>query len=109
MALCRVGPRTHHPRYRWVDGPTLQVRGDEPRQAVPEPDGQAAGPDLGEGQGGGGLLLGEEDVLDLPGELGAVALDVQLEVEPEAPRVEVGRADEGPGAVDDHQLGVVER
>ena len=45
---------------------------------------------------------------ELAGEVAVVAFDVELEIEPQAAGVPIGRADERPDAIDDHQLGVVE-
>ena len=41
-------------------------------------------------------------------ELAAVTLDVQFKIQPQTARVPVGRAEQNPVAVHDHQLGMVE-
>ncbi|GAW68813.1 hypothetical protein GPEL0_01f5318 [Geoanaerobacter pelophilus] len=47
-------------------------------------------------------------LLQKPGELEVVHLEVELEVEPQAPRVEVCAADQAPAPVHHHELGVDE-
>ena len=55
-----------------------------------------------------GTQLLFEDEIHLIGELATVAFHVHLEVEPEAARIPVGRAEKDPVAVHYHQLGMVE-
>jgi hypothetical protein len=89
--------------------PTAEVRGKEPKSAVSEARGEGSRPEFIEGHLPGVPTFPVQRDPHLGGKLLTVALQVELEVELEAPGIPVGRAQEDPRAVHDHHFGVVER
>src|SRR2546430_6151046 len=89
--------------------PRSEVRRKKASQSVPQLDGQRPRVDFLERElvRGGDARL--DQAVEVRAELDAVALHVELEVEPQAARVPVGGAEQRPRAVDHHQLRVVER
>src|SRR5262245_54514643 len=69
-----------------------QVGGKEPRDAIAELDRQAAAVDIREGDRLGVLHFPPDQLIERGREGGAVAFEVELEVQPQAARVPVGRA-----------------
>src|SRR5512146_1337100 len=81
----------------------LQIRREQPEQAVAEPGGERL-PGRARGNADGMIARGEDIARELRAYGFAVYLHGDLEVQPEAPRVDVGRADLRVAAVDDEQL-----
>lgn len=84
----------------------LQVRGEEFGGAVANLHREGAAVHLGEGDLPAGDQGGRATAFQLAGERQVVHLEIKLEIEPQASRVEVGAPDQAPAPVHHHELGV---
>ncbi len=104
MIPLRVG--LFHVDRPWVK---LQIRREQPCGAVAQAERKAAALDFFPFQAARLADTFRHQLTHALRELAVVAFDVELEVEPEASRVPIRRAEQDPVVVDDHELAVIER
>src|SRR5258708_6360136 len=83
----------------------LKIRRQQPRRVVAQAQQERIAVELGQQE----LAAAARGLAELAGEAVVLDLDGELEVQPEAAGVPVGAADQRPGIVDRHQLGMIER
>lgn len=82
---------------------------EQAEEGVAQLGGVTSRVDVGERDFARAAEFGGDDFAHLTGKLAAIGFDVQFEIEPKAASVPVGRTNQDPVTVDDHQLRVVER
>ena len=85
-----------------------KIRSQQTCQTVTQPDRKATAVDFVQRDLVSVLNLPVDQLVQRLGQLLVVALHVKFKIKPQAPRVPIGRSDQRPDAIDDHQLGVVE-